>query len=73
LCQFFGHRVINDSLKVKKQIEELIRSLLREKTYVEFLVAAAGLLIINILPPVAGFVTWPSEIRSFPDGSVGQE
>lgn len=39
---FFGHRVINDSLRIEQRLETLIRKLLQEKEYVEFLVGRDG-------------------------------
>lgn len=39
---FFGHRMIEDSLKVERCLEGLICNLLREKEYVEFLVGRDG-------------------------------
>lgn len=39
---FFGHRVIEDPLRIERQIEMLIRKLLKEKEYVEFLVGQDG-------------------------------
>ena len=39
---FFGHRVIEDPLVVEQQLEMLIRKLLKEKEYVEFLVGRDG-------------------------------
>jgi len=35
---FFGHRVIEDPLMIEQRLEPLIRKLLKEKEYVEFLV-----------------------------------
>ena len=35
---FFGHRVIEDPLLIEQHLETLIRRLLKEKEYVEFLV-----------------------------------
>ena len=35
---FFGHRVIEDPLLIEQRLETLIRRLLKEKEYVEFLV-----------------------------------
>ena len=39
---FFGHRVIEDPLRIEHQLERLIRKLLKEKAYVEFLVGRDG-------------------------------
>lgn len=39
---FFGHRQIDDVFKIEKQLETLIRDLLRSKKYVEFLVGRDG-------------------------------
>lgn len=39
---FFGHRVIEDSLRIERQLEMLIGKLLTEKEYVEFLVGRNG-------------------------------
>jgi len=39
---FFGHRVIEDPLMIEKRLETLIRRLLKEKEYVEFLVGRDG-------------------------------
>ena len=39
---FFGHRVIEDPLMIEKRLEPLIRKLLKEKEYVEFLVGRDG-------------------------------
>ena len=39
---FFGHRELADSLLVEQQLEKLIRNLLRENEYVEFLVGREG-------------------------------
>lgn len=39
---FFGHRVIEDSLLIEQRLEILIRKLLKEKEYVEFLVGREG-------------------------------
>ena len=39
---FFGHRVIEDPLLIEQQLERLIRKLLEEKEYVEFLVGRNG-------------------------------
>lgn len=39
---FFGHRVIEDPLRIEQRLEMLIRKLLKEKEYVEFLVGRDG-------------------------------
>ena len=39
---FFGHRVIEDPLMIEQRLETLIRKLLDEKEYVEFLVGRDG-------------------------------
>ena len=39
---FFGHRFIEDSLRIEQYVETLIRKLLKEKEYVEFLVGRDG-------------------------------
>ena len=39
---FFGHRVIDDPLLIEQRLETLIRRLLKEKEYVEFLVGRDG-------------------------------
>ena len=39
---FFGHRVIEDPLLIEQRLEPLIRRLLKEKEYVEFLVGRDG-------------------------------
>ncbi|MBP3674147.1 MAG: hypothetical protein J6J18_10010 [Oscillospiraceae bacterium] len=39
---FFGHRVIEDPLRIEQRLEPLIRKLLKEKEYVEFLVGRDG-------------------------------
>lgn len=39
---FFGHRIIENSLGIERQLEVLIRSILTEKEYVEFLVGRDG-------------------------------
>lgn len=39
---FFGHRVIEDPLRIEQHLETLIRKLLKEKEYVEFLVGRDG-------------------------------
>ena len=39
---FFGHRVIEDPLLIEQHLERLIRKLLKEKEYVEFLVGRDG-------------------------------
>ena len=39
---FFGHRVIEEPLRVEQQLTAIIRQLLLEKEYVEFLVGRDG-------------------------------
>ena len=39
---FFGHRAIEDPLLIEQRLEKLIRKLLMEKEYVEFLVGRNG-------------------------------
>ena len=39
---FFGHRVIEDPLRVERQLTGIIRQLLLEKEYVDFLVGRDG-------------------------------
>ena len=39
---FFGHRQIDNSLQVEKDLERLVCDLLRSKTFVEFLVGRDG-------------------------------
>lgn len=39
---FFGHRVIEDPLQVEQRLDAIIRQLLREREYVEFLVGRDG-------------------------------
>ena len=39
---FFGHRVIEDPLRMEQRLETLIRKLLKEKEYVELLVGRDG-------------------------------
>lgn len=39
---FFGHRQIEDFRHVEKKLDELVRSLIREKEYVDFLVGRNG-------------------------------
>lgn len=39
---FFGHRIIEDPLLMEQRLETLIRKLLKEKEYVEFLVGRDG-------------------------------
>lgn len=39
---FFGHRAIEDPLTIEQKLEVLIRRLLTEKSYVEFLVGRDG-------------------------------
>ena len=39
---FFGHRIIDRPFPIEQQLEKLIRELLTEKEYVEFLVGRDG-------------------------------
>lgn len=39
---FFGHRMIDDVFEIENRLEQLIRTLLREHQYVEFLVGRDG-------------------------------
>ncbi len=39
---FFGHRVIEEPLRIERWLENLIRKLLKENEYVEFLVGRDG-------------------------------
>ena len=39
---FFGHRIIPDFNQAEKKVEELVRNLLQQKEYVEFLVGRDG-------------------------------
>ena len=39
---FFGHRCIENALDVERRLEQLIKTLLRNKEYVEFLVGRDG-------------------------------
>jgi hypothetical protein len=39
---FFGHRIIENALEIENRLEQLIRTLLREHEYVEFLVGRDG-------------------------------
>ena len=39
---FFGHRVIDNALKIESRLEQLIQALLRDHEYVEFLVGLDG-------------------------------
>ena len=39
---FFGHRMIDNALKIESRLEQLIRTLLRDHEYVEFLVGRDG-------------------------------
>lgn len=39
---FFGHRMIDNALKIESRLEQLIRTLLREHEYIEFLVGRDG-------------------------------
>ena len=39
---FFGHRIIDNALKIENRLEQLIQNLLREHEYIEFLVGRDG-------------------------------
>lgn len=39
---FFGHRMIDNVLEIENRLEQLIRTLLREHEYIEFLVGRDG-------------------------------
>ena len=39
---FFGHRKIDNALEIESRLEQLIRTLLREHEYIEFLVGRDG-------------------------------
>ena len=39
---FFGHRIIENALKIEGRLEQLIQALLRDHEYVEFLVGRDG-------------------------------
>ena len=39
---FFGHRMIDNALEIENRLEHLIRTLLREHEYIEFLVGRDG-------------------------------
>ena len=39
---FFGHRIIENALEIENRLEQLIRTLLREHEYIEFLVGRDG-------------------------------
>ena len=39
---FFGHRTIEDPLRIEQRLEAIIRNLLKNKEYVEFLVGRDG-------------------------------
>ena len=39
---FFGHRIIQDFSEAEEQVEDLVRNLLLEKDYVDFLVGRDG-------------------------------
>ena len=39
---FFGHRMIDDVIEIENRLEQLIRTLLREHEYIEFLVGRDG-------------------------------
>ena len=42
IVSFFGHRMIENALEIENRLEQLIRTLLREHEYVEFLVGRDG-------------------------------
>ena len=42
IVAFFGHRYIDNMLAVEERLEEIIRSLMRDKEYVDFLVGRNG-------------------------------
>lgn len=39
---FFGHRMIDNALEIENRLDQLIRTLLREHEYIEFLVGRDG-------------------------------
>lgn len=39
---FFGHRMIDNALEIENKLEKFIRTILREREYVEFLVGRNG-------------------------------
>lgn len=39
---FFGHRIINNAIETEKRLEEIIRRILKENEYTEFLVGREG-------------------------------
>ena len=39
---FFGHRMIDNALEIENRLEQFIRTVLREREYVEFLVGRDG-------------------------------
>ena len=39
---FFGHRMIDNALEIENRLEQLIRTLLHEHEYIEFLVGRDG-------------------------------
>ena len=45
---FFGHRYIDNPLKVEALLEEQIRKLINEKEYVDFLVGRKGRIYISV-------------------------
>lgn len=48
---FFGHRIIEDFNRVEKKAETLIRDLILQKEYVEFLVGRGGNSTRSYPPP----------------------
>ena len=42
IVSFFGHRMVDNALGIENRLEQLIRTLLREHGYVEFLVGRDG-------------------------------
>lgn len=52
MVSFFGHRRMDDSIRVERRLEELIKELLFTKQYVEFLVGRDGdfdLLVASVI------------------------
>lgn len=39
---FFGHRIIDNSIEIEKRLEKIVRRILNEKEYTEFLVGREG-------------------------------
>lgn len=39
---FFGHRIIDNSIEIEKRLEKIVRRILHEKEYTEFLVGREG-------------------------------